>query len=71
VLQMYRLLSLCPLNSKSDRLYANEVNNNVSWPKNGTSRLLLLRQAVCSEALKFTACVFSESDISGPPQGLQ
>ena len=71
MLQMYRLLSLCPLHSKSDRVYANDLNSNVSWPKNGTSRLLLLRQAVCSEAFKFTACVFSESVISeGPPRGL-
>ena len=64
---MYRLLSLCPLNSKSDRVYANELNSNVSWPENVTSRLLLLRQAVCSEAFKFTACVFSESVISQCP----
>jgi len=53
---MYRLLSLCPLNSQSDRVYANELYSSVSWAENVPSRLLLLRQAVCSEAFKFTAC---------------
>jgi hypothetical protein len=65
VLQMYRVLTLCPLYSKSDRVYANELNNSVSWPKNGTCRLLLLRQAVCSEAFKFSEPVVSEYPLRG------